>query len=73
GRVFIMYGDPGEIERNPNNSETVANETWTYYNMEGGVIFVFADLNGFGDYSLIHSTKKGELKDENWQNTIQLK
>lgn len=70
GRVFIMYGEPGEIERFPQQSDTKAYEIWHYYDIEGGVIFVFADLQGFGGYTLLNSTKRGELKDDNWQRQI---
>ena len=70
GRVFILYGEPSEIERFPNQMDTKPYEIWHYNDIEGGVIFVFADLSGFSDYMLIHSSKRGELQDENWQNRI---
>jgi GWxTD domain-containing protein len=71
GRVFILYGEPNEIERFPNQMDTKPYEIWHYNDIEGGVIFVFADLSGFSDYMLIHSTMRGELRDDNWQNRIQ--
>ena len=40
------------------------------HEIEGGVYFVFADLTGFSDYTLLHSTKRGELRDDNWQRRI---
>jgi GWxTD domain-containing protein len=70
GRVFILYGEPNEIERFPNQMDTKPYEIWHYNDLEGGVIFIFADLSGFSDYMLIHSTKRGELRDDNWQNRI---
>jgi GWxTD domain-containing protein len=70
GRVFILYGEPNEIERFPNQMDTKPYEIWHYNDLEGGVIFVFADLSGFSDYMLIHSTMRGELRDDNWQNRI---
>lgn len=66
GRVFIMYGEPSEIERHPNEVDTKPYEVWLYHNMEGGVEFVFGDLTGFSDYMLLHSTLRGELRDDNW-------
>ena len=71
GRVFILYGEPNEIERFPNQMDTKPYEIWHYNDIEGGVLFVFADLSGFSDYMLIHSTMRGELRDDNWQNRIQ--
>ncbi len=70
GRVFIMFGEPTEIERYPNQIETRPYEIWQYTDIEGGVFFVFADISGFSDYSLVHSTKRGELRDDNWSRRI---
>ncbi len=70
GRVFVTYGEPSEIERYPNQVDTKPYETWIYHQLEGGVIFVFADLTGFSDYQLIHSTMRGELSDDSWQRKI---
>jgi GWxTD domain-containing protein len=70
GRVFIMYGDPSEIERYPNQVDTKPYEVWYYNELEGGVIFVFGDLTGFSDYTLLHSTLRGELRDDNWSRRI---
>jgi len=70
GRVFIMYGEPSEIERYPNQPETRPYEIWSYHDIEGGVRFVFGDITGFSDYQLLHSTKRGELRDEYWQRRI---
>lgn len=66
GRVFIIYGEPSEIERYPNQIESRPYEIWYYNEIEGGVYFVFADLTGFSEYTLVHSTKRGELRDDNW-------
>jgi len=41
-------------------------EIWHYYNLQGGVIFVFGDRTGFGSYELLHSTLVGEIKNEEW-------
>jgi GWxTD domain-containing protein len=73
GRVFLLYGDPTEIERYPNQLETRPYEIWQYTEIEGGVYFVFADLTGFSDYQLVHSTKRGELRDDNWSRRIAVK
>jgi hypothetical protein len=46
-------------------------QTWYYYGLEKGVEFIFVDRLGNGDYQLVHSTKRGELQDENWQSYLQ--
>ncbi len=71
GRVLIMYGEPNEIETHPDEPDMKPYEVWKYFSIESGVTFIFGNIEGFGDYSLIHSTKKGELQDENWQRFIQ--
>lgn len=70
GRVYLTYGEPSEIERYPNQIETRPYEIWSYHSLEGGVFFIFADLFGFSDYQLVHSSKRGELRDESWQRRI---
>lgn len=70
GRVFIVYGEPSEIERYPNQIESRPYEIWYYNELEGGVYFIFADLTGFSEYTLVHSTKRGELRDDNWGRRI---
>jgi GWxTD domain-containing protein len=72
GRVYIVYGPPSEIERHPSASDSKPYEIWHYDNIEGGVIFVFADLSGFNEYLLVNSTKQSEIHDDNWQSRIQV-
>lgn len=73
GRVYLIYGEPTEIERYPSQVETRPYEIWQYTDIEGGVFFVFADLLGFSDYALVHSTKRGELRDDNWTRRIYMR
>jgi len=70
GRVFIMYGEPDQIERFPNQQDTKPYEIWTFEQIEGGVTFIFADITGFSNYELVHSTKRHEVKDINWPSRI---
>ncbi len=70
GRVYMSYGEPSEIERFPNQIDSKPYEIWHYNDIEGGVEFVFADLTGFSDYTLLHSTMRGELRDDNWARRI---
>ncbi len=71
GRVYLLYGKPDEIERNPSSSENKAYQIWHYYHIQGGVSFYFVDVRGFGDYQLVHSTARNELQDPNWQRWLQ--
>lgn len=71
GRVYIEYGEPDEIDRYPNEQDKKPYEIWQYHQIEGGVIFIFGDVTGFSNYELLHSTKRGELSDDNWQRRIQ--
>lgn len=70
GRVILMYGQPDEFERFPNSMDLLPYVTWYYLNLEGGAQFIFADLDGFGEYQLIHSTYRKELQNPNWQSLI---
>ena len=67
GRVFMLYAEPDEIERFPTSSDSKPYEIWHYYSIENGVEFDFVDRSGFGDYTLVNSTKRGELRDDDWQ------
>lgn len=67
GRVYIMYGPPDEYERHPNEVDSKPYEIWYYHSIEGGVHFVFVDKSGFSDYILVHSTKRNEIRDDNWR------
>lgn len=67
GRVFVLNGDPDEIERFPSSGDVKPYEIWHYYKIENGVEFDFVDRSGFGDYILVNSTKRGEIQDDQWQ------
>jgi hypothetical protein len=71
GRIYLVYAEPDEIERFPNSSGSKPYEIWHYNQIESGVIFVFIDRSGFGDYSLVNSTKRGEIQDDSWQQYLQ--
>ncbi len=71
GRVYIVYGEPSEIERFPNEIDKKPYEIWHYNSLEGGAEFMFGDLNGFSEYQLLNSTLRGELRDDNWMNRLQ--
>lgn len=66
GRIYILYGPPSEYQRFPVNPDQNPYEIWSYLELEGGVEFDFVDINGFGIYQLVNSTKRGEVRYENW-------
>lgn len=66
GRVYILYGEPDDIERHPYSMSSKSWERWNYDRIQGGVYFIFIDDSGFGVYKLIHSTAKGEIRDPRW-------
>ena len=67
GRVFLLYGKPDHIDRHPSVAESKPYQEWNYYGLEGGVVFIFIDRLGYCQYLLVHSTKRGELRDTLWQ------
>ncbi len=71
GRVFVLYGEPDEIERVPSAEDVKPYEIWYYYRIENGVQFIFVDRTGFGEYILVHSTKRGEMQDDAWSRLLQ--
>lgn len=70
GRVYIVYGPPDDVERFVNNALSYAYEIWHYDRIEGGVIFVFVQLQSIGEYVQMHSTKRGEPQNEDWEAQI---
>ncbi|MCJ7507876.1 MAG: GWxTD domain-containing protein, partial [candidate division Zixibacteria bacterium] len=70
GRIYIKYGEPDEIERYPSSRDVPSYEKWIYDNLQGGVYFIFVELEGYGTYTLVHSTAKNEIKDLRWLEKI---
>lgn len=73
GRVYVLYGEPSDIERYPSSLEARAWERWWYTGLEGGVYFIFVDIQDTGDYQLVHSSKQNEIQDYNWQEKVVVK
>ncbi len=67
GRVYIVYGKPDQIDRHPNEGNSKPYEIWYYNSVQGGVSFDFVDRTGFGDYTLVNSTARNEIHNDNWQ------
>lgn len=72
GRVFILYGEPSDIERYHSSIEERAWERWWYHGIEGGVYFIFVDFEDTGAYILVHSSMRNEVKDYNWQDKVKM-
>ncbi|MBN8589425.1 MAG: GWxTD domain-containing protein [Rhodothermia bacterium] len=69
GRTLLKYGLPSATQPNLSKRETVPYEIWEYNNIpgEGRAEFIFADMGGFGEFELIHTTVSGGRKSPNWQ------
>ena len=70
GRIYILYGEPSEIERHPLTQEEKAWEQWNYNELQGGAYFIFVDEDGYGVYRLVHSNLRGEVKDDQWEERV---
>jgi GWxTD domain-containing protein len=70
GRVLLVYGEPDQKDYYPSESNQKPYEDWFYNQIEGGVHFYFGDLTGYGNYMLLHSTKRGEVYDDNWKSRL---
>lgn len=67
GRVLLKYGFPTQIDRAYFNMDGARpHEIWRYDNIQGGVIFVFVDIDGTENFVLVHSTALYEIRNENW-------
>jgi GWxTD domain-containing protein len=66
GRIWILYGRPDTEESHPMEIDAKAYKIWYYDKLEGGVMFVFVDKSGFGNFELVHSTKRGEVSNTDW-------
>lgn len=70
GRVYLTYGEPDQRDFYPSEINRKPYEIWFYNDIEGGVSFIFGDVTGFGNYELLHSNKRGEIRDDNWEMRI---
>ena len=72
GRVFIIYGQPDEIENRTMNMDTKPYIIWEYFGTGTGKHqFVFVDKSGNQVYRLVHSTVDTEIYNSNWFEEIQ--
>ncbi len=66
GRIWIKFGHPNSEDAHSMEIDAKGYKVWYYDQIEGGVEFVLVDRLGFGDYALVHSTKKGEIYNPDW-------
>jgi GWxTD domain-containing protein len=67
GNIFIIYGEPDEIERYPSNLNQNPYEIWHYFSIEGGIFFVFVDTENLGEMRMVHSTSRDQIYDPEWE------
>jgi|GEM_PF-3541644 len=70
GQILIKYGYPDDVQVYSSISEGKPHDIWFYNKLEGGVEFIFVDLDNSGHYELVHSTMRGEKQNSNWENLI---
>ncbi len=70
GRVMLIHGKPDTYERYTMEIDKKPYEIWHYNDIEGGVIFIFGDIQGFGEFELLHSTYSRELHNPNWERLV---
>jgi GWxTD domain-containing protein len=51
GRIYILLGEPDQIETQPMSTNSPAYEIWYYFSPSRK--FIFVDRLGFGDYELV--------------------
>lgn len=69
GRVYVIYGQPDDIESELIQGEHVPYEIWYYYG-GGNDSFIFADRSGTGNYEQVYSSVEGEVSYSNWEDMI---
>ena len=66
GRIFVIYGQPDDVENHLMRMNSKSYIIWYYYIAGSKHMFVFVDRNNEGIFSLVHSTVLEEIKNENW-------
>ena len=69
GKVYIKYGEPDDIERQPSSLTGYPYEKWIYY-VKGRKIFIFVDKRGYGDYELVYSNSPDFPSASDWERWI---
>lgn len=72
GRILLTYGRPDEIENFPSSANLRPYQIWHYYELAGGLRFYFVNTRSWGEYELVHSTARNEIRDPDWQRWLRL-
>ena len=74
GRVFLQYGAPSLVEERSFDGRNYPYQVWQYDQLKSSStrqqnqVFIFVDQELIGrQYTLIHSSALGEVKDHKWQ------
>jgi len=75
GRVFLQYGAPSLVEERPFDGRNYPYQIWQYDQLKSpstptqqNQVFIFVDQELVGrQYTLLHSSAIGEVKDHKWQ------
>lgn len=70
GRIYLTYGHWEEQDNHPAPVAGQPFTIWYYRSLEEGLVFVFTDRRGFGEYELEHSNADGERFDPDWDRRI---
>ncbi|MFH2143989.1 MAG: GWxTD domain-containing protein [Bacteroidota bacterium] len=76
GRIYLSYGAPNNVIESKHEPSAYPYEIWHYYKASSqygeqiNVKFVFYNPELIGDYSLLHSTAKGEIYDSQWERRL---
>lgn len=72
GRIYVLFGKPDDIESHPYEADTKSYEIWKYDKVEGGatVVFVETQSSGSGIFQQVHSTIRGEVRNDNWEREL---
>ena len=72
GRMYLLYGEPGSIEQILHHPQRKPHEIWRFdpADTEHGMMHVFWDRDGFGRFTLLHSTFANEPFRPEWQRLV---
>jgi len=66
----MQYGQWDERDEQTSPAYENPWERWYYRAIQGGVLFIFEDKTGYGDFRLVHSTANGEIFDSEWDQRV---
>ncbi len=79
GRTIFLYGPPAAIETFPATSIMREHQIWTYTYADSTDpsgqasrtgLFVFVDREGYGEFTLVHATAPGAVRNEDWRREL---